>query len=568
MIFATETPPAISLSKNQIWQGFTTDYKYHRGASVYVLFTQTAAPLNVGDTVELTWTQYPGAFQKTLIFTAVINPTADEEILAVPSGTFSPDYLNIVMKKIGGHPLVAPFFTHKVEPTFGGIKIELVAESYDEDWNVDFDFSGATATGWSGGVVTKVAQTASTYPENYSIVVEVMFEPTYRGTDFQRIATLELSPDLSTINEISRVDLHRILDKEIQNSMMYYVPPSPSLPGPTIAPNLRRYYVRWAERSGSPITESDFTDGAVKFVMSGGVDWRKSGQADFFSALNADNSILSWYPDGKKVSIDQPEFLPWYNFGNTRNVAIELESFDEIGQSLGAAEVYGTNPISVRKYETALIPVGMIPLNIGASVYKYAVRVKDADTNEYLSQIRTYFVDFLFYRQRKYLAYMNSFGCPHSLRCTGEFAKSISVDRNIAKKYLEKGYSHAAGEYEQFGYEFDTEYTYRTGYLHKAEVNALGEMFLYNQIWEWKQDGWLRVILDAKKFKMWDTESLLFFAEFQTKRSLSAAVYSTEMLGDISTESDDLTEISDQYWTDPNGDFWQTPDGDFWVPLT
>lgn len=508
-----DEPLEISLARNPatLWlraaqtAGGTLYSAVGVSASMSVLLADRFA---TGETFTVEFTEPSGTI-RTLVFTA----TADyDEVDEIPDNSFAgtnAEYWLAMAAQVNKHPHLAPFFTCEPVTVMGSQTIKVTARSTESGWSLDVSND-------AGFTVTPAAAVADSTPDNYRVLVEVMFEKTYMAGDYERVAQLEGYPENDT--GYLRFDLSSILAANCHATRAEPLVPVFGTSDVAVADNLRRYYVRYAEDYGEPAETQDWEYLAVKYAMDGGVSQAvhaESGYLGYLSALDASNSFLTWMPDGKELGLEQPEFLPWYNYsGGSKEAVLQVVRYNvDTGAAATTLYVYEGNGVTVRPMETLLIPVGPDALGVtfDDEHYKYAVRVVDASSDyeggdpEYLSEARTYYLDREYSEALRYLQYLNSFGVPDTWRCTGEWSKRLIVQRQTAVRPLQSGYSETASDNFQWGRTFDPVFIYRTGYLRKGEAEVLQELLISGELYDVATDGYIPLRLTENRFDVTST---------------------------------------------------------------
>lgn len=508
---------------------------------------------NVGDTVNVAWTEPDGTTQ-TVTFTAAASPSTENQIYSGnPAGTHAATWaLNAA--RIQAHSQVAPFLRIYSSDNGAGISIFAEVLEFSDDWGVEL---GGTITAGTVNFID-TATSSSNLPNNFKVLLDVHFEDSYQDGDFSSIATLQAIPD--TAGYVT-FNLQEVIDKAAAYSLAD--PPIPQFGTNEItkADVLRRFYVRYREDYDNIVSPA-WTYDDLRLILCGGIAQNIFADYDFFTSFNADNAFLTWYPDGKNVSTDQPEYLPWINFtGADVQISAELRRTTATG-TLSTLYRYTFNGLTLAPYEVALIPVGYTEINVASTdVKKYTVRVIDDSSDweggspTYLSQSRSYYVDYSYYQDPRYLMYLNSFCCPLTLRCTGEIAKSIEIQRTQSERILAPDYSSTTAEVFQHDDFFRNLFTYHTGYLSRAEVDALQEMLIYNRIYEVYEEGYIPLYLTSDKWDIYTTRQFLHSLVLETIPAMYRKNYSNTNIDLVAPEGWRLSDDSD---------FWRTAFGETW----
>lgn len=486
----------------------------------------------------------PDGTTETVVFTATSTFTGEDEIPDIGYSGSATQYWQTIQQKIQKHHRIAPYFTVTRSGPIGGNSITLKSKSSDPAWEI-------TSTNSEGFTITDTAAVADTTPVNYLVLFEIYFERTYGGGDFVQAAKLKNTPDSDGYLSF---DISSILEAECRAGLVEPIVPewgtSESIPGG----NLRRFYIRFTEQYGTPIVPQEWEYDTVRVCMNGGVSqsiWAQGAwSGDYLGGLDADNCILTWMPDGKKIGLTQPEFLAWYNWDSEdRYVVVEMRS-TPITTGVTSAVSHHLSEIRVKPQEVALLPVNptILGLDTDADVYQYQVRVVYEDVGGFISMSpwRTYNIDRDYYHSERYVQYLNGFGVPESWRCTGVWSKKLNVQRSVAERPLLPDFNEFATDRFQYAKVWDHELTYRTGFLRRSEADVLQEMLIAGEIYDVSADGHIPLLIETNSFNVTDTEEDLHAYQFAARPRMDTRNYSK-----INTDNA-LTGA----WQEPGGEAW------------
>ena len=561
MITLLESPAEITLARNPVVYRFqTTDENgmpYGAKGVTVTLAVYTNSFLT-GETLVINWTE-PDGIGHQLTFVAVVSPDGINQVPANPT-TLS-DY-QAIAAAIQAHYQLAPYFTVTAkEPVVGVFQLIFQAIQTTDDWAISLDASGLSNFASNTGTPAEADNT----PNGYELLLDVYFEGEYRTGDYQLVAQLSNRPgsDGKAVFNISS-----ILEAETRRTQAD--PPIPNFSNNTLslANNLRQYYVRFRQNYEG-ILESPLNPGddiwqylGTQKVLCGGIAQNLWADYNFFINLNANNSLLTWYPDGKTVSPNQPEYLPWYNYtSSTKNIVLEVRRFTASSTLLNLFK-FDNSGVGVAPMETLLIPCGYDQLEIdNEEVIKYTVRVVDEASDweggspEYLSQARTFYVDYDYYLEKRYLQYLNGFCVPMTLRCVGNFTNELKVERQESTRILPPDYTSSTEEEFQYDQSFENYFTYRSGWLTRWEVDALQECLIYNQLFEVYEEGYIPLHLKTNEMPITETRQQLHAVEFTAVPALKQRSYSNVGIP---------LEIEQEGWRTSFASFWKTVFGKTW----
>jgi hypothetical protein len=560
MLNLVDQPVGISLARNPmvVWLkafGSSSELFSPRGVSASLELALTDR-FDANETITVDYTAADGT-SETVVFTAKASPALDTEF---PDGSATWDdveYWTRIAQIVGGHPRIAPFFEVEIwtTPLFQTTLRVLARDPNVEAWTVDMENTGGFT------VVLDEEGKPDTTPENYRVLVEVFFEKTYRSGDYERVAQLTGTPEPEL--GFLYFDISSVLAAHCRASRADPLVPNWNTAGPFVADNLRRYYVRYTEEYGAPATVQPWAYTAVKLVVDGGVSQavhKQSGYFGYLSTLDVNDSFLTWTPDGKRISTHTPEWLTWYNHtGVEQSVGLAFVRYDvDTGVGTGGFFPFSGPPLVVRPNECAVFPANLssfladVVIDTYTDVYKYTLRVIDTTSDweggspVFLSEPRTYYIDREYYEGTRYVQYLNGFGVPETIRCTGEWGKRVEVNRSTAVRPLLPGYQATASDNFQHARDFTPILIYRTGYLRKGDAETLQELLIAGEVYDVSADGYIPLLITDNRFDVTSTYESLHAYQIACRPRLNMKNFSTKKL----TQSD--------------ADAWEEPDGEFW----
>jgi hypothetical protein len=304
------------------------------------------------------------------------------------------------------------------------------------------------------------------------------------------------------------------------------------------------------------VVYSDWAYDAVKYAIEGGVATAIWAEGNYIAALDADNALLTWMPDGRTLAPNEKQYLPWYNYtGDTKSVVLEVTTYDiATGAADTVAYVFDGATYTARKHETMLVPAWPTALGItNPDKYKYTVRIVDASSDfdggfpVYLSQERTYYITRDYSRTERYIQYLNGFGVPEMWRCTGEYSKNISIARATAQRALVAGYSPYATDTMQYLTDYTPSLTYRTGHISRAEAEVLQELYLCAGLYDVSEAGYIPLRITDNAADITSSTRDLHSYQFVAQPRLAMSIFSKR----AATAAPNAWQETDlSYWLD------------------
>ena len=531
MLTILQQPGEISLSRNQMLLSFRaldgSGQPYGQQGIRSELRNIGLDGILAEEQLTINWVEPNGSINE-LTFTAKTNPVAEDEISASVSDVFFGysqvyGYFITIANQIQSHHQIQPHFKVYAQLGTNQASIWLETRELTNGWSASWDISGISDNNYSVIDYSEVLTTNA--PTDYKILLDIVFETTYLGGDFELIASLDLY--LNSASE-AVVDLSSILDPALQETLPELMLPAFDADAPLKADILRRFYFRYRESYEG--ADTNWINSSIRSVLCGGISQALFAGGEFFASLNSLNSLLSWYPLSKTVSANQPEWIAWFNYtGGDKQVTLQIQEYGADSSVPNTRTLVVDPVLVVAADEVALLPAGPAQLEIADTTLKYVIRVVNQLNNtELLSQKRSYYLDRPSYRSLRFIQYLNSFCLPETLRCVGVFEKELEVDRKERQLVLAEGYSSYAPELRQYDQDFENRFTYRSGYLSKVEVEALQELLIYNKVYEVSEAGAIPLHLIDQKFRVLNTGEILSSIQFKAMRSQRLLNYSLD----------------------------------------
>lgn len=414
-------------------------------------------------------------------------------------------------------------------------------------------------------VSVKFLSTSYSSLDNYRVVLRVLFEATYESGTYAQEVETECIPDS---NGECTFDLSGILQTAMERTMTFQVPDLTNQI-PYLADTLRRFKIQYLEKYGTPQAEQTATTSSAYKVVYGGVDAHYFGFFNFFSNLSTSNSLLTYYPSGKSIARDQPEYLTYIQQASaiSPHAFIQLKQYSNAGSLISTVNKYRLadsypDYIILDRYQSAVFPVGPEALSLDSSAVKYTVQIfsvptlaggggdSENGTPAAASQLYTYYIDDNPQTNSKDLIWFGGFMNPHILRATGRKRTRLSVERLLSEQVVSFGYDPTTLATLQHSRSFSQPLNYRSGSLKPEEKDALQELLIENRILEYAQDGnYYRLLLTDNNYEVFEEEQSPNYLEFSAVRALAPRNYMR------------LRSIADGA---PTLQGWLTSDNGFW----
>jgi hypothetical protein len=253
---------------------------------------------------------------------------------------------------------------------------------------------------------------------NLSFVAQVWVEPDYRSGVFVQVGPeLEQPADAGgrTVFEVQA-----LLDAHVREHV-------PALDAPLAArPEglFKRFYLKSAERFGTPPVTAALATAQVHVVLCGGLGPAEVAAGSWPAYQAAVQPFLTWEPDYQKVLPAQPAYLYYQHVAADGDVQLWVKVRHVDGSS---SDTQLTTLTGLRRWEVQCLAVGPAALGLaGPEVAGYDVWLATA-TGVLRSQVRHFVLERDFYPQQRFFIYSNSLGGANVLAALGAAKQTVEV---------------------------------------------------------------------------------------------------------------------------------------------
>ena len=209
-----------------------------------------------------------------------------------------------------------------------------------------------------------------------------------------------------------------------------HVPPAAGPVGERATSLFKRFFLRYAEVSGTPPVRGARTSMVQHYATLGGLSYAEAQARTWFNSYQPGvKPFLTWEPNDKAVLADQPEFLYFQTTSSTSELYFNLRAEFADGTSKGLT-LYMLEGVS--RFEVFCFAVGYPVVSIfltpaqQAQVVGWQVEVVDEQGTR-ISEVRRYVLDRRVLPNRRYLLYANSLGGMNTFVATGEAQHEVAV---------------------------------------------------------------------------------------------------------------------------------------------
>lgn len=259
--------------------------------------------------------------------------------------------------------------------------------------------------------------------EGYELKASLFIENNYGSGNYSLITTIDC---ILNENSIAFLDVSKYIDSEIESYWNEYPLPFEKELGYK-APNLRKYYVEFAETfSNEPETFNIQSN--ILYAHWGGASSDDQYNLNSIVSVNTNLQFLTWWPTGKRILVNQNDWLGWMNnaTNKTINVICQIKTDSRIINTSVHTD------INLLSFESFIFNTGFEAnnfdslLNPGEILKFWTWTIQNEDIT----------LSYRYYPQSHCLAkqiiFFNSFGIPESFLLSSEFQQNITTSQELA----------------------------------------------------------------------------------------------------------------------------------------
>lgn len=335
MIQITKKPYLCSFTKNSIEFSVTTDLQYE-SAVVFpeLVLSFKNKPAN-GATFAISFTNAETGKRETVNFVAVDGSSAInyQNKWQIPDTSFPgslAELRTIVYEKLKQFQIFNALYNIQlpIVEFIGSVpKITITAKEAIEELVMDWNSNQPTAE--IDKYISEANSVAYYQPgvrDGYALKASLFVESYYDSGQFLFVTAIDCVLDE---NSIAHVDVAKYIDAEIEASWTEYPLPYEQELGYK-APNLRRYYVEFAESFANE-SEVFKVETEILYAHWGGASSDDAYNLNPIASQNTSGQWLTWWPSGKRILKEQSDWLAWMNGAIEKSITIELE-FNQFGE--------------------------------------------------------------------------------------------------------------------------------------------------------------------------------------------------------------------------------------------
>ncbi|MES2590914.1 MAG: hypothetical protein V4608_03430 [Bacteroidota bacterium] len=523
MTLALETSPALFvLSKCPMYMTLETDaYVVDPGAKAALALSTVDLTENIaGDSFNFKWAD------ETVIMTIVAG-TPDGSGTQVPAwvlGQSETYYATVLVTHFKNNYLLSENFDIMVFSFLGLISVIFLAKNY----GIEYDLGAETTVTGTGYDLLGTIPVAYVVQDNYKMFVDVYVEVAHKNGTYTKVGTQELDPDEFNM---CGFDLSKMVNSKLEYQLPSYNEVTPQRNTQT----MKRFYTRYAEKYGSPVTIKKVYETAPIEALKAGFNFLQF-QLSYSQIDNhyiANKLFLTRQPRAKKISAIQREYLHWISPDTTTaNVVLAVKIYKDDGTT---ATSYGTpvssGPKEMRRFASGYDQrvASLFPLVLFSTVIKYEVWVEGNWGSGYVvaSEVFTFICDKDYYRDERYFLFTNSDGGIDTFRATGLKVETTQLEGDVLNI---NSRSPVTGEYVEANIQSKSTVVQNSGHLNREQNKWLDDMFLAEQKWEVIDGGFVPITFLTKEKPFDESQNKPFSFEFEYFYSFDNTVIKSEQL--------------------------------------
>lgn len=361
-------------------------------------------------------------------------------------------------------------------------------------------------------------------------------------------------PDVSSSNDAS-FNVQEIVKGLFDLSLPAYAWTDSAL----IYPKKFNLQIETVASSGSVVHTHSF---GPYIAYYGGVTYQKWKKSQFFlDFLPLQTPWLTWQPNNQKVDAGygMKTFLAFLKPGSSFTALMKVKMYFTDGTT-STINPTKNQSVSIDADRPCLVATGFDYLGLSSyetstkKVSKYDVWLYQSGNISAtpIGDVRTYYVDRNYYKQRKHFLWRNSLNSYDALLCTGVYINEFEFTGDEAIIYVPNDYGIGdsdpiQGQRIQFENKEQGIFTANTGWKTREEIDHFRDAMLSLQMVEDDGAQWLPIRIDRSTVRTLQTDQKLFALQFKYRYQFTNTVYtSSEYDNTLSTGATDAGAQPDE----------------------
>ncbi|MGI4760598.1 MAG: hypothetical protein ACRYF0_07830 [Janthinobacterium lividum] len=307
-----------------------------------------------------------------------------------------------------------------------------------------------------------------TLKPNLSFVAEVWVERAYLSGTYEQVGPQLEQP--ADANGRTVFDVQALLDAHVRE----HVPALEQGLAALATGLFKRFYLKSAERFGTPPVTAGLASAQVHVVLCGGLSPAEAEAGRWPAYQAAVRPFLTWEPDYQQVLPTQPAYLYYQHVADDGDVELRATVRHVAGTT---AELPLTTLVGARRWEVYCLAVGPAALGLtGDEVAGYDVWLATA-AGVLRSQVRHFVLERAYYPQQRFFIYSNSLGGANVLAALAPAKQTLEV---VATEAQRPAYDPELGDVATLDRLGKPTLSVTTGPRRRAQVQADQEL-LYSR---------------------------------------------------------------------------------------
>lgn len=401
---------------------------------------------------------------RSLVFTFTATP--DDSGLQLPTGDIATVY-----NAIKSNYYLS--LDYDITQTTSDIVFTAREAAYGLDWSATSTASGVSFTQVTPGK-------SQVKRDNFAVFFELWCETDNHST-FEKIYTASLPITTSRVN-VAEVD---IADK-LNDYMLLSIDSAPEIPDQTGVSVLsckktcRKYFYRYAESFGNPVTVTSVKQSQTYTALAGGLSYVASNEKTIAGILQPDAADPTQdrflkQSQGTAIAVktrpSAPQFLYFFN---TRNAVTGAKLKVKWYYREGGSLVEDLAALNLGQFEKVAFNLRYDKIFSGSthggkSAEKYEVWLENS-TAVRISEIQTYLVAIDFKKFVRYFLFLSSWGAVDTKIITGRGSSEYKIEKQEAQRFRTSGSKITAGDSVYFDVKATDQFKVNSGWLSNDEL--------------------------------------------------------------------------------------------------
>lgn len=360
--------------------------------------------------------------------------------------------------------------------------------------------------------------------QDIKLIVRVLVESLFGNNNFIEVKVQAFYPNT---NGQIKIEIQTLIDPFLE-----YYTPKLSLIKPAQAFNQRkRYRVQYTLQKDGAII-GDIQSSPILYAIKGGMSYDQWHPSQFFNKnILQDKNPLNFIAVGEKCHVAEKKYLFWiYPFADNKVQTVMIDIMLDDNSIIQYDLPY---TIFCGKWGICCVPIGFNQLNLSAFVpvgkwpVSYSVKVMNADNIAIVAPI-VYNIDHRNFYDTYQLLYRNSLGGIDTIRLRGAVDFEADYVRQNAERTVPPSY-YSNGNLLAQSIDENAEETPKfkgdTGFLSKASVDKLRDLFLSPQKMELENGKLLPISINNKNVKFFSNKENLYSLQIEWQRAYTNEFY-------------------------------------------